>query len=59
MFKISTIEAKTTSTTALIAGICGAGIVGLILVAVLVIVIKRKKHLERGKLLHLKFGLLT
>jgi len=59
VFKITTVEPKTNYTFALIAGICAAGIVGLILVVVLVILTKRKKDLEKGKLLHLKFSLLT
>jgi len=59
VFKITTVEPNSNSKFALIAGICGAGIVGVILVAVLVILTKRKKDLEKGKLLHLKFSLLA
>ena len=58
VFKVTAVHAKSTSTSALIAGICAAGIVGLILFAVLIMLTKRKKDLEKGKLLHLNFNLL-
>jgi len=58
VFKVTAVHAKSTSTSALIAGICAAGMIGLILFAVLIMLTKRKEDLEKGKLLHLNFNLL-